>query len=510
METKKRRPNFLVFVTDQLQSFSLGCNGNEEVKTPNIDQLAENGCTFRRAYCNNSVCMPSRSTMITGLTPRQHGCLTNGTILPENVPTITRALVNHEYRTHSVGKVHLQPFMGNQARDDNGKRSFSWEDSQRWNSGEITGLPEMYYGFQTSDFVGGHVSNCFGDYSNWLKANGHLDIHEKYQRRSAYWKSDSAPGCWRMDMPPELHYNNWIADRSIAFLDSFGTDENFFLWCSFPDPHAPFAACKPYSDMYDPSSLALNPTCEHGIDDLPHLAEQRKRHGQSFDKAALREITAQTYGMITHVDDNIGRVMAHLKGKDLIDNTIIVFMADHGEYLGTHHLLLKAVWPWEELLRVPFIWKVPDAFASGKGTDHIASLLDFAPTILDYAGIDQDELDFRGQRQGERLGLPGQSLRGFLSAGELLEKKPAIMEYDEDWHAAPTYRTRTIIDERYKMTIYPNTGGGILSDLGSDPHETKNLWDDPDYATVKAKLMESLLFELVRTDRMDQPRLCGA
>src|SRR5690606_35650883 len=86
------RAHFLVICCDQLQSYSLSCNGNKDVKTPNIDRLAREGCSFRRAYCNNSVCMPARATMITGLYPRQHGCITNGTKLPESVPTLPQVL----------------------------------------------------------------------------------------------------------------------------------------------------------------------------------------------------------------------------------------------------------------------------------------------------------------------------------------------------------------------------------------------------------------------------------
>jgi arylsulfatase A-like enzyme len=501
----------LVFVVDQMQSYCLGCNGNNEVKTPNIDRIAAQGTTFLRAYCNNPVCMPSRSTMITGLTPRQHGCITNGTKLPENIPTITAALVNHGYRTHSAGKLHLQPTATVTASDCDGEMAFSWETRTDWNKRVIKSLPEMYYGFQTSDFVGGHVKNCFGDYLNWLGEN-HPDIYEKYQPENAYYKKAGAPSSWRMDMPAELHYNNWIADRSIQFISEIKEEENFFLWCSFPDPHIPFAACKPYSDMYNPEEVSLNASWSNTTDSLDHLEKRRKqfKNHTEFDEAGLREIVAQTYGMITHIDHNVGRVMEELKAKGLDDNTVVVFMADHGEYLGAHHLLSKAEWPYEEMIRIPYIWKIPEAYNTGITNSDVVSLLDFAPTILDCAGISQDELDFRGMRKADKLGLPGRSLLGFLNKGEVLEGRPAIIEYDEDWHSGPFYRERIIVEGKYKMAVFPGVGGGMLFDLESDPHEMVNLYYDKDYKEIKAELMENLLFELAKTDRLDQPRICGA
>ena len=164
MNNGHSRPNFLVFVVDQMHSGSLGCNGNPDVQTPNIDSIAQQGVTFSRCYCNNSVCMPSRSSMITGLTPRQHGCITNGTLLPEHIPTISGALADAGYRTHAVGKLHLQPFSVKATADNS---ILSWESRELWDNGQITSLPSPYYGFQTTDFVGGHVSYNFGDYTNW-------------------------------------------------------------------------------------------------------------------------------------------------------------------------------------------------------------------------------------------------------------------------------------------------------------------------------------------------------
>ncbi len=494
------RPSFLVICCDQLQSAALGCNGNPDVKTPNIDRLARDGCSFRRAYCNNSVCMPARSTMITGLYPRQHGCITNGTVLPESVPTLPAVLARHGYRTHSVGKLHFQPL----------DTEDSAESRDGWMDGRITSLPKNYYGFQSSDFIGGHVNYVFGDYTNDLCKN-HPGVYEQYQRANAAWRSEGRHNCWKMDVPPELHYNNWIAEKSIRFMES-SSDDPFFLWCSFPDPHFPFAATKPYADLYDPDTLEICPTAFEPPREPETLQRRREffKKNYMFDEKTLREMTAQTYGMITHVDDCVGKIIDWVEQSGQMDNTVILFIADHGEYLGSHHLIEKADWMYEELARIPMIWRVPRAARPGESSERVVSQIDLVPTLLDYAGIPVSEFDMRKNFAAAPVTLPGRSLKPMLSGGAPLAERPAFLEYDEDWHASGFYRVRTLIGARYKLVVYTATGGGQLFDLQNDPCERENLWDRAEHSRIKAQMMEAMLREASKYDRTDQLRRCGA
>jgi arylsulfatase A-like enzyme len=517
-------PNFLVFVLDQISAMSLACNGNPDVLTPHIDRLAREGLSFTRAYCNNSVCMPSRSTILTGLTPRQHGCITNGTLLPAHIPTVTGALAEAGYRTHAVGKLHLQPFSTTSAP---GEPIPSWESRPLWDEGRITRLPLPYYGFQSVNYVGGHVHYCFGDYTNWLNAH-HPGMHALYARERAY---SAAGQSWKMDLPAELHYNHWIADRTIDFLRAAPAEQPFLLFCSFPDPHHPFAACRPYSEQFDPASLSISPTWDTRDEPCAWLNDVG-RPSPDFNEADLRADVAQYYGMIAHIDDNIGRVLDTLRHTGQDDNTVVVLIADHGEYLGSHHLLYKHVWPWEELLRVPFVWRAPseasqpasvvpqpaggvsqppDGVSPSAGSEAVVSLLDFAPTVLDYAGVDQGVLNQRGpEARADWPGLPGRSLRPAIDQGTPLSARPAISELDSDWQPGPMLRRRTIVDGHWKLTVFPQMGEGMLHNLADDPHETHNLWHDPGAASVKADLTTRLLEELIWSDPLPGPRICGA
>lgn len=137
-------------------------------------------------------------------------------------------------------------------------------------------------------------------------------------------------------------------------------------------------------------------------------------------------------------------------------------------------------------------------------------VLNFVPTVLDMAGIDPAVMDVRGIQYAKPLGLPGRSLRPIIEHGDNLPPRPAIVEYDEDWFPPEVCRMRTIVTERYKMTVYINTEDGLLYDLLEDPYEQKNLWFDPSCSHVKQLLMEQMLRELIRTDRWDTKRMTGA
>ncbi|SEE88221.1 protein of unknown function [Ruania alba] len=496
------RPNVVVFAVDQMGAASLACNGNPDVETPNLDALADAGHSFQRAYCNNPVCMPSRATLITGRTPRQHGCISNGMVLDEQTTTMPGVLAESGYRTHAVGKLHHQPF-GLPADVD----AHSWESRAAWDSGEITGLPAGYYGYQTTDFVGGHGRGVFGDYANWLDRE-HPGVRELYSPERAY----AATGLgYRLEVPAGLHYNDWIASRACDFLSTVEDDEPFFLSCSFPDPHLPFAATRPYSERYDPASITLSPTWNDPADPVRWLARRRTEvaHFTQFDQAELREIVAQTYGMISHIDDCIGRVLHTLRQGGKYDNTIIVFLSDHGEYLGAHHLLSKSVWPYEDLLRVPFIWRTPHGTARGPDPA-ITSHLDLVPTILDYTGVGCDAFNNREGARSDWPGLPGRSLRPHLEGTETLPDQPALVEFDEDWTPGTMTRMRTVVSRRHKLVQYAGYTEGILFDLESDPNETTNLWNDHDYAQVRSDLTTELVDQLAWSDPLPGPRISGA
>ena len=246
------RPNILIFCTDQQRADHLGCAGQELLKTPNIDALAEEGVRFDSAYCSSPACMPARATMFTGLTQRGNNMRQHGLELPEEIPTLPGVLAAAGYCTHSVGKLHLKPwappFPGVDLDAIETPRS-NPERRMHWPRFDLRKAPDDYYGFQTQDMVIGHgnYATVGGDYAVWLK--------EIAPGASEQYRS----GVGSLELDPDLHYNKWIADRSIDFLKQQTDERPFFLWCSFPDPHTPFAALADYADLYRAEDMPLAP-----------------------------------------------------------------------------------------------------------------------------------------------------------------------------------------------------------------------------------------------------------
>ncbi|MFO7955857.1 MAG: sulfatase-like hydrolase/transferase [Candidatus Brocadiia bacterium] len=510
-------PRFLVFCVDQMQAACMSCVGHPDVRTPNLDRLASEGTLFSRTYCENPVCTPSRVSIMTGLSSRQHGVYTNGSMIPSDVPTVPSVLREAGYRTKSVGKLHLQPWSHESSPESHGN------------------IPEGYFGFESCDFVAGHVHYVRGDYREWLirehpewakdlVKRRHEDIWSYYEDEDAHVPSSRLCRTWRMEVPPELHYNNWIADRSIDYIKGLDDDEEFFLWSSFPDPHHPFAACKPYSEMYDPDEIELPASWAEPTEDMPDIP--RWQHGidlDDWDERGLREMLAQTYGMISHVDDNVGRVMEALRETGRDENTVVVFMADHGDYLGGHHLICKGMLPYEELVRVPYLWRAPGG-AVGQEISEPCSLLDFAPTVLNYAGVPLENLmpaPSRGTgpwHYAQEVIEPwfhGVDLRETLETGSEPDRPPLIIakeenRFPEHLGMERAVRGRTLVTERYKLAIFARPGNNALYDLQEDPHELHNLWNEPAARDVKLQLLETCARRSAWTEYPGRGRIGGA
>jgi arylsulfatase len=380
------------------------------------------------------------------------------------------------------------------------------EAREVWETGSISSLPEPYYGFETTDFAGGHVNEIYGEYKNWLQDN-HPDAYD----RLAFYHPDNVRGetfqvLREWSLPESVHYNHWISDRSIEFMEGRSADEPFFLWCSYPDPHNPYAAPEPWGSMYDPEDVALPTRRDGEFDSLPPFYED-VYEGEFFQlqglyanpepevqEAAIREIIATTYGMVSYLDYEVGRVMTALEEQGLRENTVVVFLSDHGAMMGDHWMIRKGPFQFEGLLRVPMIWSWPERFAQGKRVETVCSHEDFLPTILDLCNVSSPHAVYEAPYLQSPPSWPGRSLASLLTGEENEPERSVIVENDEDYLGL---RVRTLITDRYKLTIYPRRDYGELFDLDTDPGELHNRWDDPAYADVKTRLYRRLVDDLV-------------
>jgi arylsulfatase A-like enzyme len=208
----------------------------------------------------------------------------------------------------------------------------------------------------------------------------------------------------------------------------------------------------------------------------------------------IQEIIARTYGMMSYLDHEVGRVMNALEESGLREDTIVVFMSDHGAMMGDHWMLRKGPFQFEGLLRVPMIWSYPQEFAEGKRVETVCSHEDFLPTLLDLTGTQSPHAAYDPEYRETPSSWAGRSLAPLLT-DELEEMdRSVVIENDEDYLGL---RTRTLVTNQHKLTVYPSKEYGELFDLAGDPWELNNRWDDAEYAETKDRLHRELLERLV-------------
>jgi arylsulfatase A-like enzyme len=512
------RLNFLCIITDQMRGDHMGCAGNPVIQTPNLDRLARAGVRFTRAYVNNPLCMPSRATLFTGLAPRAHGVRTNGIPLDRRFPTLPQALAEAGYRTHAVGKLHLLPFGTPKGTDPATLDPRDWAESTHfWRSGILKEIPTPYFGLQTVEIAIGHGPGTGGDYGRWLRS--------KDPKAETLWLPEAgkptphrAEHAWHSALPEELHYNTWVADRTIEFLERHPRGKPFFLWCSFPDPHHPYCPPEPWASRYHAADVPMPARHEDELETLPPfykiiydkalLVSGRGQPSRMAD-AQLREILALTYGMISHVDHNIGRIVDALERLGLRSNTVVCFLSDHGDMMGDHWMMNKGPFHMKGLLHMPFLWSCPGLVPDGVQSGGLVSYLDFAPTILDLAGIaiPEGQVPAQPETDNQPPPWPGISFAPQLRGQTNSMQDSVIVENDEDYLGL---RLRTLITERYKITAYPGQPYGELFDLKEDPGELNNLWADAACKELKKDLLVRLMERLVETDSRLPRRMCHA
>jgi arylsulfatase A-like enzyme len=490
-----KRPNVLLIMTDQQRADGVSAAGNPGIQTPNMDRIAKEGVLFSNAFCPNPFCMPSRASAMTGRYAHGHRCWDNGVPLPENTVTLATRLAEEGYHTRLIGKGHLDVFRRRGSPE-------SWEDwleeTPRW--ADWSG---PYYGFNEVRFAVGH-NRPLGHYGMFLRER-FPDAVKRFGPDSALAPPSGAPKSWKSGVPVEAHSSTWVGDQSVEFLDRIG-DRPFFAWVSFPDPHPPFCPPAPYCDRYDPKDVPLPFQSEGELEDKPphfkEFYEGRLVSGWGLnafgeeDRASpdlremtedqYREIIAHYYGMISLIDDNVGKILRALDEKGLAEDTLVVFTSDHGDLLGDHFLIRKGAFHYDSLIRVPLLWRFPGRIAAGSKVEGQASLIDIVPTICDLLGVDPLP-DVHGMSLAPEL-------KGERSEG----RENVLVEFD--WRFRRGMPLKTLRTRDWKLTYYAGQSFGELYDLENDPHEVVNLYGKPEYAEVQRSMMKRLMDELILTE----------
>lgn len=465
-----QRPNILVLYTDQQRWDTIGANGNPHIITPNLDRLAEDGTTFTHHFVQHPLCMPSRVSMLSGQYPATLGITHMGVPVPEDLLTLPKMLTPYGYHTANIGKLHFLPHANRDHRIPHPDFGFDhleisdepgvYEDAYRaWvRSKKPAQLDRLSVGLPPATSV-------------WRQQMPEYDDGVQHPFEAG---RDDFVGAVPFPADEDLTHTAFVAEQTIAFIQQRSTSTQPFLCIAgFYAPHAPWVVPQRFLDMYKPEQLPL-----------PHFpvdvnAKRPTDPTARFSDAQLQSAKHGYYAMITEVDHHVGRILDTLETIGIVDNTIVVFTSDHGEWLGDHLRYAKGYPGDDAVSRVPLIIRTPDSHSLYQNRS-IVEAVDIVPTLLELAGIQVPP------------SLQGRSLVSLLHEHDTVPQT-ALME-GNGW--------KNLRTQRYRYLIHAD-GTEALWDTQYDPGEYRNVVHDPAYKDAVAECRHLMLKRLLE---MEQPQ----
>jgi len=489
-------PNIILITTDQQRGDCYGFQGRK-VRTPHLDRMAANGLVLPNTFTPSIVCQPARSAILTGMLPLTTGACDNGMNLEDRYADAGFAanLGRAGYDTALIGKAHFSSKLTFAPTGEPECRYSSADFGPDWHG--------PYKGFDHVELMTfGHLHPAKPPaepprglhFEDWFwRVSGHAGEASK-THRADLGPPTGVPQTWFSALPAAWHPNGWVTDRSLDYLKRRNDNSPFLLWVSFPDPHHPFDASEPWSRLHPVDEVDLP---KHRARDLsrrpwwhraalegaPKISDPSLKAFRSegfrippLSDSELAYMTSNYYGMVAHVDHEVGRLMAHLETSGLSKNTYVVFTSDHGDFLGDHGLYLKGPMAYDGVLRVGAIVSGP-GIAAGTQREDIVTTLDLAETFAELAGAER-----RAEAQGQSW-VP-------LMRGKQTERQPrAYSEWRiDESRFGSNVDLRTVRTPDLKLSVEMNTGDGELYDMQADPDEMNNVFNDPSYAPRRAEM----------------------
>ncbi len=440
------KPNVVLIMADDL-FVDIGCYGNDQIQTPNLDRLAARGIVFDRAYANYPLCGPSRNSLMTGRYAEETGLRSLRALLRDTHPdavTLSQHFMNHGYAAARVGKIYHYEnpsAIGTPGHDD----PKSWQvalnpsgrDKQIEN--QIVRISHLRDGFTKVAGLGAQLS--------WLADPTGTD---------------------------EEHTDGIVATESIRLMEQYIAEKKpFFLGVGFYKPHTPFVAPKKYFDLYDPADLPLPNVPKGYFETLPALAVDTLQVSKPWTPAQInipepiaRQAIHAYYATVSFLDAQVGRVLDSIDELGIADNTVIVFVSDHGYHLG-HHGHWQKHTLFEQSDRIPMIIAAPSADC-GHRIQAMVEMVDLYRTLSELAGLP------------EPTWTAGQSFAKTLAQPKTAGRSSVLSAIDT------TARNFTLRTEHWRYTRWADGGPGKMElyDLRIDPREMKNLAEKPEHKTV--------------------------
>lgn len=447
----KRQPNILLIMTDQMRGDCMGTAGHPDVKTPNLDHLAACGVRYTNAYTACPSCIPARCALHTGLKQEHHGRVGYQDRVPWQYPvTMAGALAKAGYYTQCVGKMHVHPL-----RNLMGFHNVELHDG-------------YLHAYRNGNVPYVENQRIADDYFYWLKTQ--LGIDRDVTDMGLECNSFTARP-WMYE--ERLHPTNWVTDRSIDFLRRRDRSMPFFLMASYLRPHPPFDAPEYFFSMYRDMELTPPPIGDWAdADRLRRLGRFTDADTGSCDPEMMRQARIGYYACISHLDNQIGRLLDALRDDGCHQDTVILFTSDHGELLGDHHTFRKTR-PYQGSIHIPLLMARVPGIKPGSVSDRLTELRDILPTLTELAGVDTPE------------GVDGVSLL-----------QDPDREYLHGEHSGGDLGNHYIVTKTDKYCWFTQSGREQYFRLDKDPKELHDAIEEPDCQERIAHLRSLLIQEL--------------
>lgn len=450
-------PNFVFVITDQQRFDTIAALGHRHVRTPNLDRLVEEGTAFTHTYVTSPSCAPSRASLFSGLYPHTTGVLRNDE--PWHHSWIER-LSDAGYHCVNVGKMHTYPYEASVGFHE--RHVVENKDRE---------TPRLPFYLDT-----------------WDKALWVRD-ERKPSRVTYAEREDYAErlGAFEWELPADLHADNFVGSLASMWLDRWRGGRPFFLQIGFPGPHPPYDPTPEALDPYRDQPVPPPHRSREEIDAQPQALKDLRAQHMSVDHDSIVHLDEPSdeqmqrqrrhyYANISMIDEQIGEIREALERRGVLDNTIIVFTADHGDTLNDHGQSQK--WSmYEGSVRVPAIVWGPGRVQPGQILDGLTSHMDLGPTVLEYAGVEIPEW------------FEAESLVPALSGEEYEGRTHVFSEHARDRILAGTANMTMVVRGRWKLVEYLDPDDGQLFDLEADPGEMTDLFEDPRYASLRDELL---------------------
>lgn len=454
--------NVVFFIPDGQRQDALGCYGNRLIRTPNVDAFAGEAVRFDQAFCPHSVCMPTRASIYTGQYPHVHGVWANGVPLARIASTLPAILAAHGYATGAAGKVHFEP-----------QQPYAGGFAPRLGAADLP-----YYGFEEVHLSENRLGQEYLD-----------DVDREFP--------ELANRARRRDRLPEAaHDLHWITSQAIDFTRrQAAAGKPFFCHCSFHELIPPCTPPETHAGRYRPEDVPIPELRAEDLDRRPPFYRQCYEgylaRGRQPDEATLRRYIASYYDQGAFIDKQFGRLVAALRQLGIWEDTLVLYVADHGLSLNDHYQWRHGPFLFDQVIRVPMICRIPGAGSPGSACDALVEQVDILPTVLDWCGV------------AAPPGVQGHSLLPLLRGDPDAPRRDSVLIQERQ---APDLEARgldpagiTQIGVRtrdWKLIHYAGAPYGELYDLRHDPGEFANLWADPGYRDRRDELQRLLIDRL--------------